>query len=276
MSTRAIILFALLPIIGPSLSACAVDRSASPAPAVSAPDISRRDLAIDAAGLGRMQAAVFRPRGRGPFPAVLLLHGTHGYAQEYVALAETLARSGVIAMAGCWFEGRRGAGVRFVTPIECPGAPPFMDGDDPRALAVIDALLDALRAQDGVRAERVFLFGHSRGAAAALNYAARRADRVRGIVLNSGPYPPEFVELGVELHARVLLLHGTADDATQGGSPMTAPPRAHAFESALRDAGVPIEAVYFEQAGHNALFLDARQRERTVQEIVRFMRGNRR
>src|SRR4030095_11941924 len=46
-----------------------------------------------------MLAAVARPEGRGPFPAVILLHGTHGFAREYVQLARDLARGGRLAGA---------------------------------------------------------------------------------------------------------------------------------------------------------------------------------
>src|SRR5262245_55629778 len=49
--------------------------------------------------MGVMLAAVARPSGAGPFPTVLLLHGSHGFAQEYVRLAQDLADGGLLAMA---------------------------------------------------------------------------------------------------------------------------------------------------------------------------------
>jgi len=63
-----------------------------------------------------LSAAVARPPGKGPFPVIVLLHGTHGFAREYVRLAHDLARtSGVVAVAGFWFAGGQGEGRRFVT-----------------------------------------------------------------------------------------------------------------------------------------------------------------
>ncbi len=56
---------------------------------------------------GTMLAAVARPAGVGQFPAVLILHGTHGFAREYVEFAEALARDGFLAVAACWFTGGR-------------------------------------------------------------------------------------------------------------------------------------------------------------------------
>ncbi len=65
---------------------------------------------VAAPGVGVMLAAVARPPGAGPFPVVLLLHGTHGFAQQYVQLAQDLARGGLLAVAACWFSGGSGAG----------------------------------------------------------------------------------------------------------------------------------------------------------------------
>src|SRR5262245_53607911 len=74
--------------------------------------------------LGVMLAAVARPRCSGPFPTVVLLHGTHGFAHEYVRLAQDLTRGGdVLAVAACWFRGSAGSGIRFITPIACPDGP---------------------------------------------------------------------------------------------------------------------------------------------------------
>jgi hypothetical protein len=76
--------------------------------------------------LGVMRAAIARPSGPGPFPAVLVLHGTHGFARQYVEWANDLARGGFIAVAGCWFSGGGGAGAndrRFRVPKSRPWAP---------------------------------------------------------------------------------------------------------------------------------------------------------
>ena len=78
---------------------------------------------------GAMLAAVARPSGRGPFPVVLVLHGTHGFARQYVQLAQDLAHAGFLAVAGCWFSGGTGYGVNAVSPpIPCPETPPLATG----------------------------------------------------------------------------------------------------------------------------------------------------
>src|SRR5580765_6669284 len=65
-------------------------------------------VAVAVPDLGVMRAAVARPSGSGPFPAVLVLHGTHGFARQYVEWASDLARAGFIAVAACWFSGGGG------------------------------------------------------------------------------------------------------------------------------------------------------------------------
>src|SRR5215212_6658267 len=94
-------------------------------------------MSVPAPGLAVMPVAVVRPPGAGPFPVLLLLHGTHGFAQQYVQLAHDLARGGMIAVAAGWFAGGSGAGARFVTPIACPDAPPMPDdASSPQAMQV--------------------------------------------------------------------------------------------------------------------------------------------
>jgi poly(3-hydroxybutyrate) depolymerase len=128
---------------------------------------------VSAPGIGVMLAAIARPSGTGPFPAVILLHGTHGFAREYVQLAKDLARSGLLAVAPCWFSGGGGPGTRFVTPpIACPDAPRPTGPGSTEAVRTVDALVRAVRSLPGVLPDRVGLFGHSRGSAATLAIVA--------------------------------------------------------------------------------------------------------
>src|SRR5215208_6027585 len=71
--------------------------SVSQAPAPTAPDsVSWLHVRTDS---GVILAAVARPSGAGPFPTLIILHGTHGFAEEYVRLARDMARRGVLAVA---------------------------------------------------------------------------------------------------------------------------------------------------------------------------------
>lgn len=50
---------------------------------------------------GMIHAAIITPKGKGPFPAVVILHGSHGFAQEYIQLARQLAKKGIVGIAAC-------------------------------------------------------------------------------------------------------------------------------------------------------------------------------
>jgi dienelactone hydrolase len=222
---------------------------------------------------GTLTAAVARPAGDGPFPALVVLHGTHGFAREYVRLAQDLAHaSGVVAVAGCWFKGGQGAGRQFVTPIACPDAPEMPAAASDEALAIVGALVTAVRDLRGVRGDRIALFGHSRGGGAALHYVFERGG-VWVAVLNSTGYPQEVIDRAGAVSAPLLLLHGKADSPADGGSERTAVHRAQEFEDALRRKEKQVEAVYFD-GGHNGLFADSKQYDESVRLIAAFLREN--
>jgi len=243
--------------------------SATEAPA-GAETLAVQWVKIATPGSRAMIAAIARPGGTGPFPAVLILHGTHGFALEYVQLAQAMARRGVVGVAACWFAGGRGAGSRFITPIACPNAPPLSAASSDTAQRTVAALVRAVSHLPGVRADRVALFGHSRGGGAALNYILR-SHSVRAAVLNSAGYPAAMVERARDIRTPILILHGTADDPADGGSALSNVQMARDFESALRRAGKPVEAKYYEGGRHNGLFASATQRDDEVERAMTFL-----
>jgi len=220
-------------------------------------------------GLGVMLAAVARPSGAGPFPTIVLLHGTHGFAQEYVRLAQDLASGGdVVAVAACWFRGSAGSGTRFITPIACPDGPPMSPPASPESLQAVTALIQAVRTLPGAHPDRVGLFGHSRGSAPIMSYIISAGD-VRAAILNSAGYP---AGLSTDVKAPILMLHGTADSPTDGGVAVTNIQMARDFETKLRAAGKPVEAVYYEGGQHNGIFSSQTQYRDEVQKMVTFLR----
>jgi dienelactone hydrolase len=224
---------------------------------------------------GVIHAAVARPSGNGPFPAVIILHGTHGFAQEYVQLARDLSAKGILSVAACWFEGGRGEGIRSVTPIACQGAPRFIDSSGSSRFRLsrlsIDFLVRTIKSWPDVRRGRVGLLGHSRGGGAALDYALRKPGTISALVLNSTGYSADVIAQASKVGTPILILHGNADNPADGGSVVTAVRMAHRFEDALKRSGKIVEAKYYDGAGHNAIFTNATQYDDAVQRVANFV-----
>jgi carboxymethylenebutenolidase len=236
-----------------------VSARSTPTPATpSAPPIVRvrgvdpQWIAVEAPGGKTVRAAVAWPDGPGPFPVLVLLHGTAGFTEAVVQLAQDFARQGFIAVAGCWFEGDHNPGADPRGPIPCPGGPAFKGVTNP-AMQDVRAVIEAAKRLEGARADRVALWGHSRGASMALLIASTSSD-IRAVVSSGAactsygarhPGPPELLPIAYvqKLTAAVLLLHGTAD--------ATVPvQQARDCEAALRAEAKTVEAQYFEGAPH--------------------------
>ena len=268
----------------PALLILACALAATRAPAATAPAVTSASAPVGAEslpvgwrevrtpGLGTFLLAEARPAGRGPFPAVVLFHGTHGFAREYVQLAKELSKAGVVAIAACWFAPGQGQGTRFVTPLKCPAeAPPISSHQSKQAVQSIDAILQAVRSLPEVDSRRVAIFGHSRGAGLAWNYILQ-GGKAQAVILNSSGYPDEIIQGAGRFGAPVLLLHGERDGPADGGSPMTDVRRARSFEAALKKAGRPVEAAFYPAGGHNSLFSNRAQHDDEVRHITRFLR----
>lgn len=244
--------------------------SAHVLPEASEPRDEIRWIEVSDPHVGTMRAAVATPSGQPPFPSVLLLHGTHGFGREYVELARELSHQGILAVAACWFAGGSGVGLRFITPIDCPAAPPIAAPASESAQRTIGVLLAAVRHLPNARPDRTALFGHSRGGGAALTFALS-GGAVSALVLDSTGYPETLVERLPRLHAPVLILHGGKDGAADGGSEFTGINKARAFEAALRNAGKPVEASYYPSGTHNGIFASPTQRADEVRRIAAFL-----
>jgi len=232
-------------------------------------DQNLRWESVDVPNIGRVRMAVARPPGYGSFPTIVILHGSHGFAAEYLDLARDFARGGVLAVAVCWFSGGVGQGRRFLTLLNCPpGTPDMTSADSDQAFATIDSVVAAVRAMPDSRDDQIALFGHSRGGGAVRNYLLR-GGRAQAGIMNSAGYPAS-ADVS-RLNARLLILHGTADDPADGGSEFTNIRMARAFEAMLRTAHKPVEAHYYCGGTHNGLFANWHQRSDEVRRILRFL-----
>jgi dienelactone hydrolase len=210
-------------------------------------------IKADAAGSRKLLAAVFRPQGRGPFPVVVVLHGASGLQQDHLALAAELARAGFIGVAGCW-QFIASPPAAAPNPV-CADAPPQAAWQKDPAAHSGKELIAAARTLPGARADRVGLYGLSRGGNAAL-WAASTGASVQALVVDAPAHlpaarvvpPPPSTQTAVKgLSAPTLMLHGTSDRVV----PVE---QSREYDKAARALGKPVTTVIYEGMGHMVTF----------------------
>ncbi|MEN0074127.1 MAG: prolyl oligopeptidase family serine peptidase [Paracraurococcus sp.] len=190
----------------------------------------------------------FGPLSKGPAQQlVVVLHGLGADGQDLIELAPHWAR----ALPDAAF-------VAPDAPDPCDMGPygrqwfSLQDRQPARMAAgaraarpVLDAFLDAELARLSLPGSALALAGFSQGCMMALYAGLRRAVPPAAILGYSGALvAPETLAAEMTGRPPVLLVHGEADDVV----PVTA---SRAAESALRAAGVPVEALYRPGLAHS-------------------------
>lgn len=168
-----------------------------PQAAVASPTIKASKLRIPS-GPDRVAIDLFEPAGEGPFPAVVVLHGTHGPRRGekyYLAMSEDLARHGYVSLFLRFYDRGRKNKSR---------------GNRAQWSASIGHALDYLETRPNVNPAKMGLLGYSQGAFMSLNYAPSDK-RVQAIAALYGGLSPGFFPAAREHMPPTLLLHGTAD-----------------------------------------------------------------
>ena len=178
------------------------------APVADADPFVERDLLVGDGDTG-LPGTLALPKGAGPFPAIVLVHGsgphdrdeTIGPNKPFLDIARGLAAQGI---AGLRYEKRTRA-----RPQDFAGKPFGVDEetthDAVRAVA-------ALRAVEGIDPGRVYVLGHSQGGMMAPRIAAM-SGHVAGLVLLAAPARP-LLDIVIEQNRRLAVLDdGKTSDA---------------------------------------------------------------
>ena len=194
-------------------------------------------------------AAYFIPEGEGPFPVVVILHGTMGLREIHVQLAQDYAGNGFIAVAGSWFGGHYKYAGGKKPPVETEHSdgidwtegPDIKVGSHPEAVEDVVAFVEAARTLPSADPRRIGLYGHSRGSTAAIATAASGID-IRAVVAVAG-YPTKLSFR--KLETPMLLLQGTEDKLIQ-------PADALQFKEKLNTLGKTVMIHIVDGAPHDA------------------------
>ena len=169
---------------------------------------SERELMVGADDRA-LPATLAMPKGAGPFPAVVLVHGsgphdrdeTIGPNKPFLDIARGLAAQGIAVLR---YEKRSKA-----RPQDLASGPFGVDDETTN-----DAVLavDALRKIEGIDGKRVFVLGHSQGGMMAPRIAAV-SGHVAGLVLLAAPARP-LLDIVIEQNRRLAVLDdGKTSDA---------------------------------------------------------------
>lgn len=202
---------------------------------------------IEGASGRKFLTAILRPEGTGSFPVVVVLHGSAGLTKAYMSVAEDVARAGFLVVCGCWQAGQaQTAGNRI-----CSEATPQAEWVADPAAHSGKELMALARTLPGARADRIGLYGLSRGGHAAL-WAASTGAGVQAVVVDApahtpaiNPHPAKPLDVLAGLAAPLLMMHGTADQVI----PVE---QSREYERAALALGKPLVVAYFEGVGHMA------------------------
>ena len=220
-------------------------------------------IVIESEGNRKFVTAIFRPEGSGPFPLVVALHGASGLQDRYLEVAAELARHGFLVVAGCW------QAAKSAIPICAQATPQDEWVADPAKNSGKELIAAARDLPEG-RADRIALYGMSRGGHAAL-WAAATGAPVRAVVVDAAAHspamavpPPSTLGIVNKVSVPVLLMHGTNDYVIPAA-------QSREYEKSARALGKVVTAVYFDGGGH-MVSVESASRSEAIKQAVAFLR----
>jgi|SRR5579871_2412294 len=180
-----------------------------------------------AGGGDSVQGYLTRPKGAGPFPAVVLLHTCLGLPANRRSIGADLAASGYVTL--------------FVDDFATRGLKETCAVDFPQGVADGFGALGFLAGQPFVDARRIAAVGFSQGADTALKIAAAPTADGGAFKAAAAFYPPCANEADATLAIPTLILVGAKDEVT---------PAADCTVLAKRQAPGMVKLVVYPGAAH--------------------------
>ena len=185
-------------------------------------------------GAESVSGMLVTPEGKGPFPAVIVIHEWWGLDNWVKDQARALAKEGYVTLAVDLYRGK-------VTDTQ-EEAHKLMSGmPEDRAMRDLAAALSLLKSRKDVRADRVGAIGWCMGGKYALKLATEEPT-LAAVVAYYGAPPTDEAAIA-RIKAPVLGNFGAEDTGPS-------PAQVKAFEAAMKKAGKSVDVKLYPGAGH--------------------------
>ncbi|HXP43243.1 MAG TPA: dienelactone hydrolase family protein, partial [Candidatus Acidoferrales bacterium] len=181
-----------------------------------------------------VQALLYAPAGKGPFPGLIVIHEYWGLNDWVKEQASKLADQGYEALAIDLYRGKV-ATTPDVAHELMRGVP------DDRAKRDLHAAFEFLQSQPNVKKNRVGAIGWCMGGGYALDVALQEPT-LAAAVINYGHLATDADAIQ-KINAPILGLFGGQDQGIT-------PDDVHKFEAAMKQQGKKIEIKIYDDAGH--------------------------
>jgi carboxymethylenebutenolidase len=181
-----------------------------------------------------VQALLYTPAGRGPFPAIIVIHEYWGLNDWVKDQASKLADQGYEALAIDLYRGKV-ATTPDVAHELMRGVP------EDRAKRDLHAAFEFLQSQPNVRKDRIGAIGWCMGGGYSLD-AALQEPTLAADVINYGRLATDTDALK-KINAPILGLFGGQDHGIT-------PDDVHKFEASMKQLGKKIDVKIYDDAGH--------------------------
>lgn len=185
-------------------------------------------------GTDTVSGFLVTPEGKGPFPAVLVIHEWWGLDEWIKDQARALAKEGYVALAVDLYRGK-------VTKSQEEAHQLMMGLPPDRAIRDLKAAVAYLQSRSDVKKDRVGVIGWCMGGKYALELAAQEPS-LKAVVVYYGAPPTDPAAIA-RIKAPVLGNFGAED---KGPSPE----QVKAFEAAMKKAGKTVDVKIYAGAGH--------------------------
>lgn len=181
-----------------------------------------------------VQGVLYTPAGKGPFPAIIVIHEWWGLNDWVKEQASKLSDQGYVALAVDLYRGKVATTSDEAHEIT-RGVP------EDRAKRDLNAAFDYLAAQPNVKKDRIGAIGWCWGGGYSLDVALQQPT-LAADVINYGRLAtdPEALK---KINAPILGLFGAQDRGIT-------PDDVHKFEQAMKQMGKTIDVKIYDDAGH--------------------------